>query len=155
MKNKSLVKIINPKANNYFTFNPERIPSPEVQAELYTWCKIAKIPVFLEYRHSPDCKFDMVVVVNGLVILIIEIKNYVTEGFRIKTGNLQFQKYKKHGVPVLIVGNYNAIPDAFLIVKKHFLRASGKVTKAKSDNALYEKMLKRFENKKLRLCRTL
>lgn len=96
-----------PFCSNYF--------SNEVylQIEFYNECLRAGLESYLEYKYE-DCRFDCIVVRNGQIIVVIEIK---TKGqFRNKENEeRQIQKYSQFNVPLFIIDKKT---DILTVIKK-------------------------------------
>jgi ubiquinone/menaquinone biosynthesis C-methylase UbiE len=101
-------------------FIPRKVSEANVQAEFYRVCKEAGITCFLEYLSSwngtPGCRFDCVIVQNGLIKAIIEVKSRK----RVKEPK-KMKKYRIFGVPVLLVEGYESIAPT--------MRTLGKILK--------------------------
>lgn len=88
-----------------------------LKAELYHYCKLHNIELFLEciLNHS---RCDAVAVINNEAKVIIEIKNPK----RIKEINLntkQFKKYSEIDLPVIVLSKYENVLKVVFLLEKH------------------------------------
>jgi len=99
---------------------PRRVPSAEVQAELYHRLREVGIEVHLEYRapgvpgykRGRKCVFDLVIVVDGRILGIIECKR---RGRRnAPTGRSgQERAYLSFGISLLWCYGMEDVPEIF------------------------------------------
>ena len=82
-------------------FKETKISEAQIQAECYRRLRNLGIEVYLEYKHR-NCRFDLVVVENGEIVVIVEIKNHQRHYDPARTFKTkQFKKYSSLGIPLV------------------------------------------------------
>jgi hypothetical protein len=92
----------------------DRINSANVQAELYRRLRARDINCRLEYTYQ-NCRFDLVVIVDGYIVALTECKNTKTKLFPNKNGR-QYKKYSLFGLPLLYCLNMDEIDDTVKLI---------------------------------------
>ena len=99
----------------------KRLPEANIQAEFYHRCREEKINCILEYKVG-NCKFDAVVYDDKRnALLIIEFKSYKTNKAP-KTNTKQIEKYKKHGLSIMMVTRFDDVEWAISYIKDNFAK---------------------------------
>lgn len=88
-------------------YKKKRLHEDNLRNELCTRCRQEGIRVVLEYWHK-DSRFDAVIIREGEVLAIIEVKNWARpQALRTKQNPTeQIKKYRKYGLPVLILWRF-------------------------------------------------
>ncbi len=98
---------------------PERKHEDNLKVELFVTCKHEGIKLELEYGYK-NCRFDGVVVRQGRILAIVEIKNWTIQQAMKNKRDLpeQLKKYRKFGIPVLVLWSFNGIYRAMERIKE-------------------------------------
>ncbi len=92
---------------NGMKFDAEKLHQDNTKAEIYRLLRNAGIGCCLEYRHKikgqRSCIFDLIVVRNRRILLIVEAKNTPNWGWGNKK---QHGRYSRFGVPVWLVTSF-------------------------------------------------
>lgn len=87
---------------------PKRMPEANIQAEIYRYCRNNNISICLEYKKD-NCRFDAVIIKNEKIIAIVETKSRKNiDHDRVKR-TLQYRKYKKYNVPIILCLHWSEI----------------------------------------------
>ena len=84
-----------------------RAHSVNVQCEFYHRAKQNGLTPFAEYKHL-NSRFDIVLITNGYIFAIVEIKNYLDPN-RGHRNVKQLNKYKGYNTPVFLCRNFDDI----------------------------------------------
>jgi len=79
-----------------------KMNSANIQAELYRRCYMAGLECILEHRHDKS-RFDAIIVKDGEIKVIIEVKNHRRDYGEKSINTKQLQKYRSYGVPVMLI----------------------------------------------------
>lgn len=97
-----------------------RLPEANIQAEFYMRCKLAGIPILLEYKVK-GARFDAVILDNDTITHIIEFKSMTPSGIARRLASpkklKQIEKYERFGLPVILVVNLDGIDEAIVKIK--------------------------------------
>ena len=93
----------------------KKITEANIQAEFYHQCRLLKIPCYLEFKFG-NSRFDAVIYRPKTyeILIIIEVKNYIKPKKEYNT--LQFYKYKKYNLPIIVINNVDSIKESILQV---------------------------------------
>lgn len=95
-------------------FKPfRRLPEANITAHLFGELRKRSILCCLEYGHGP-CRFDLVVIKNGDIVAIVEVKSAVR---RTSASGAQLSKYMVHGVPVIKCVNLGGIEKCISLIE--------------------------------------
>ena len=89
---------------------PKKSHEDNLKAELVKWSHQSGIRLHLEYSHK-KCRFDAVVVREGEIIAIIEVKNWTKpEALRAKKKpTKQLKRYSSFGLPVFVLWSFGGV----------------------------------------------
>ena len=89
-------------------FRPKkRVHSCNVQCEFYHKAILNGLTPFVEYKHL-NCRFDVVLIANGYIFAIVEIKNYIKPK-QVKVNTRQLDKYCNLNTPIFLCKNFEDI----------------------------------------------
>ena len=125
IKGVSDVKVIHlsfyPRVNMKFEQN--RYSESFIQCELYHLCRIEGIEAYPEYScfvNGQRCRFDLVIICDDEIVMIIECKSRSHRKVNLKTK--QYQKYKQTGLPIIYYVNVNMIKQTMTKIKVELIK---------------------------------
>lgn len=105
-------------------FEPKNISEGLIQCELYHRCREEGIEAYPEYYCKLDdgrgCRFDLVIIHDEEIIMIIEVKSRPKS--YIPQKGKQYQKYKQTGLPVIYCTNLDMIEHTMNLIRVNLAR---------------------------------
>lgn len=96
---------------------PRKISSANIQAEFYRRALANGWECYLEHRHQ-GCRFDAIIVKDGLVRFIIEAKKPRLRPRKVPKKLKQIERYEEFGVPVLLVATMSDLEAAISFIQE-------------------------------------